>query len=670
MWRMRLFSVLMMGVMFCLQAAASEEPARYVTADYRGCDGSTQTYDLADRPVKIYTVFGGMEYKLSSLRVLQRKEGTDLCEIHTVHGDHLFGQLITPRLMYYYFDAEKWMNIPEEGAFELHFSAAGDSTVDTQMFAKITLGDGSVLNIEPCSQNIKVLLSETKHTIPLSALNDVRFVRQTDADGQTVTDVQITYPHGVRVVGLLASSEGERLMVTDSFGTRRECPLEQLSLYEGIRCQSGDEEYTGPIADGAWMKADVEMSDGRSVPVHIPFSVYKVTRRQEEVYLFTTPDLASITVESEGDVAIETRSGDYVRGELDERVISVRPDGELNELLAVKLKSVKQVRFVNATVSRSSGAFLLDLDGARLLGIPSDGVLKMREMGTELDVSVNWRDVLWIMQEGTGWRLSAGEQNGLYEPVGKGVQWLTQCDGRIREFRWKAIQGISRSGVAMATNMGVEVLHQSESDTPNDTEKKVEEADRPDENGRGQSSGALLSHPRMKAGHVLQIGVLVNGEKEIDEPARRISSAGDLTLPLLGRVAVSGMTLDELSDQLTEKYKAFFRDPQVVIQYVVDDQQEAASPWGYVTVLGKVKHPGKVNIPPTQDLTVSAAIQIADGFDTSAKDTGIRVTRPERNGQPAQQFDVNLRSVGSRGEVQNDMILQPGDIVYVPEMLF
>ncbi len=670
MWSMRWFIVLLLGAVFCLQVAALAEPARYVKADYRGGDGSTQPYDLADRPVKIYTAFGGMEYTLSSLRVLQRKEGTDLCEIQTVHGDYLFGQLITPRLMYYYFDSEKWMNIPEEGPFELHFSETSDLTVDPQLFAKITLVDGSVLNIEPCPQNIKVLLSETTHAIPLSALDDVRFIRQTDADGQPVTEVQITYPYGVRVAGLLASAEGERLMVTDSFGTRMECPLEQLSLYGGVQCQSSDEKYTGPLTDGAWIKADVEMGDGRSVSVYVPFSVYMVTRRQEEAYLFTTPDLASLTVESDGEVTIKTRSGDYVRGELDERAISVRPDGETNELLAVKLKSLKQIHFAEAKVPLPSGAFVLDLDGARLHGIPSDGVLKLREMDTKLDVSVNWRDVLWMMPEGTGWRLSAGEQNGLYELAGKSVKWLTQCDGRIREFRWKAIRGISRSGVTMATNMGMEALHQSETVVPDDTANELEEADRPDENGDGQPPGALLSHPRMKAGHVLQIGVLVNGEKEIDEPARRISSAGDLTLPLLGRVAVSGMTLDELSDQLTEKYKTFFRDPQVVIQYVVDDQQEAASPWGYVTVLGKVKHPGKVNIPPTQDLTVSAAIQIADGFDTSAKDTGIRVTRPERNGQPAQQFDVNLRSVGSRGEVQNDMILQPGDIVYVPEMLF
>ena len=110
-------------------------------------------------------------------------------------------------------------------------------------------------------------------------------------------------------------------------------------------------------------------------------------------------------------------------------------------------------------------------------------------------------------------------------------------------------------------------------------------------------------------------------------------------------------------------------DPQVVVEFVKDQDSDLVSPWGYVTVLGRVKNPGRVSIPPTQDLTVSGAIQKAGGLDTSAKDTSIRVTRQLPEGR-TKQFDVDLRKVGSTGQVREDLILTPGDVVFVPEMMF
>ena len=130
-----------------------------------------------------------------------------------------------------------------------------------------------------------------------------------------------------------------------------------------------------------------------------------------------------------------------------------------------------------------------------------------------------------------------------------------------------------------------------------------------------------------------------------------------------------GMTLTELSEALTGRYRDFFVDPQVVVDFVMDPDSDAVSPWGHVTVLGRVKKPGRVNMPPTQDLTVSDAIQRAGGLDTSAKDSAIRVTRQRRNGL-SEAIEVDLRAFGSRGQVKNDLILQSGDVVFVPEMIF
>ena len=175
--------------------------------------------------------------------------------------------------------------------------------------------------------------------------------------------------------------------------------------------------------------------------------------------------------------------------------------------------------------------------------------------------------------------------------------------------------------------------------------------------------------PRLHAGLLIRMNVLVSGKAEIEEQAKRITSSGEVTLPLIGMMKVEGMTLEELSRELTKRYEEYFVRPQVVVEFSQDEQSDVVSPWGYVTVLGRVKNPGRVKIPPTRNLTVSMAIQQAGGLDTSAKDSAIRVTREGSDGK-REQFDVNLRALGSKGRLGTDVLLQPGDLVFVPEMIF
>ncbi len=174
---------------------------------------------------------------------------------------------------------------------------------------------------------------------------------------------------------------------------------------------------------------------------------------------------------------------------------------------------------------------------------------------------------------------------------------------------------------------------------------------------------------RLKPGLTVTLEVRVLGKKELEVKAKRVSGNGTLVLPLVGVVDVTGMTLSRLSAELTKRYSEFLVDPLVILDFVTDRESDAASPWGYVTVLGKVKRPGRVNIPATQDLTVSDAIQRAGGLDSSAKDSAIRVSREKPDGT-AESLDVNLRAVGSRGESRNDLTLEPGDVVFVPQMIF
>lgn len=173
----------------------------------------------------------------------------------------------------------------------------------------------------------------------------------------------------------------------------------------------------------------------------------------------------------------------------------------------------------------------------------------------------------------------------------------------------------------------------------------------------------------LRPGFAINLSVLVAGKKEIEEPAKRIMDNGSLTLPLLGKVRVAGLTLDQLQGGLANKYSHYFVNPQVIVDFVQVGEGTDASPWGYVTVLGRVKEPGRIAVPATRDMTVSRAIQIAGGFASSARDNAILITRVSPDGQ-VKTRSINLRAVGSAGRLEEDIALEANDVVFVPESTF
>lgn len=178
------------------------------------------------------------------------------------------------------------------------------------------------------------------------------------------------------------------------------------------------------------------------------------------------------------------------------------------------------------------------------------------------------------------------------------------------------------------------------------------------------AEGATAARPGLS----LRVMIEVAGRNEIEEAALRITEEGRVRLPLLGKVNVADRSLSEIESLLAERYAEFFVRPRVTVDFA-DTSREGLAPWGSVTVLGRVRQPGRVPLPPTRDLTVSAAIQEAGGLSSSARTRAIRVTRPREDGSE-QSFLVNLRAVGRRGHTDQDRVLRDGDVVYVPESIF
>ncbi len=175
--------------------------------------------------------------------------------------------------------------------------------------------------------------------------------------------------------------------------------------------------------------------------------------------------------------------------------------------------------------------------------------------------------------------------------------------------------------------------------------------------------------PIIRPGLLIRTTVFVAGKREIDGEVKRVSDNNQIDLPLVGKIAVGGLNLSDLNSTLLTRYSEYFINPQVVAEFVVEDTPDSVSPWGSVVVLGRVKKAGRVNIPPTQDLRLSTALQMAGGFDTSAKSSEILVTRPKADGKPEKIF-VDFDRVAKKGDLEKDILLQPGDQIFVPERVW
>jgi protein involved in polysaccharide export with SLBB domain len=147
---------------------------------------------------------------------------------------------------------------------------------------------------------------------------------------------------------------------------------------------------------------------------------------------------------------------------------------------------------------------------------------------------------------------------------------------------------------------------------------------------------------------------------------QRLSSKGEMTLPLIGAVNLAGMSLRQAEQTIRERYEegGYYTDPQVIL---------SVAEYGahYVQVLGQVNRPNRIELPiEATSIGLMDAITQAGGFTRLAKTNAVRITRQTARGAE-RHFTVDVRDfLGSRGGYRaEEFVLQPGDVVFVPERI-
>lgn len=147
----------------------------------------------------------------------------------------------------------------------------------------------------------------------------------------------------------------------------------------------------------------------------------------------------------------------------------------------------------------------------------------------------------------------------------------------------------------------------------------------------------------------------------------RIDARGRVNLPLIGEIAIGGLTVVEAQTAIENAYKdgRYLRNPQVTVSVEEYAPRE-------VSIQGRVRSPGRYTLPVESTLTVVELVTKAGGIDDIGKGSAVTVTRILPDGTK-KVFTVDVESIirGRRNTKVQDstLLLQPGDIVFVPERL-
>jgi polysaccharide export outer membrane protein len=145
--------------------------------------------------------------------------------------------------------------------------------------------------------------------------------------------------------------------------------------------------------------------------------------------------------------------------------------------------------------------------------------------------------------------------------------------------------------------------------------------------------------------------------------------AGDINLPLLGKVKAAGSTVTQLEAELARELKVYVREPQVAVTVVEYRSQP-------VSVLGSVNTPGV--IPLTGSNTLEQVLSKAGGLRNDAGNM-IYITRrvdlgtiplPSDRMDPSGQFNtasVEVRDLLDAKNPQNNILIKPADVISVPK---
>lgn len=170
-----------------------------------------------------------------------------------------------------------------------------------------------------------------------------------------------------------------------------------------------------------------------------------------------------------------------------------------------------------------------------------------------------------------------------------------------------------------------------------------------------EASAVLRNKPQ--AGVLVFPAVTTNVLADLNGPVQ-VRPDGRISINRLGEVQAAGYSVDELQHVLSKLSEGLIHNP---VEPSVDVLKATG---GRIYVGGEVRTPGVYPLEGTP--TALQAVLTANGFNNDSRLNNVIVLRRNPNGKPY-VFKTNLRVALSKGHTENDIMLRPFDVVYVPK---
>jgi polysaccharide export outer membrane protein len=172
------------------------------------------------------------------------------------------------------------------------------------------------------------------------------------------------------------------------------------------------------------------------------------------------------------------------------------------------------------------------------------------------------------------------------------------------------------------------------------------------------SGSAVSSDYRIGPGDSLHVFVFENESLSVTIPVR---PDGKISTPLVEDMMAVGKTPSQLARDIEAALSKYVKTPKVNIEVLI-----ALSVYSEVRVIGQVKEP--TSMPYHEGMTVLEALLGAKGMTQFAAGNRARISRLVNGKQ--QDVWVKLNNLVNKGDLSQNLPLQPGDVLVVPETRF
>ncbi len=160
-------------------------------------------------------------------------------------------------------------------------------------------------------------------------------------------------------------------------------------------------------------------------------------------------------------------------------------------------------------------------------------------------------------------------------------------------------------------------------------------------------------------GDTVQVYVWRDPELTVTVPVR---PDGKITTPLVTDMVAVGKTPTQLAHDIESVLSEYVKSPEVNIIVT-----QPASAFSQVKVIGQVKKPAAV--PYREGMTVLDAVLAVGGLTDFAAGNRAHLVRKDKNGKQI-EIRIKLDRLVNSGDMSQNLPLQPGDVLVVPESRF